>query len=209
MNEGKSNSNYAINPTPELYLRSNRAILPARVIAALGVFGMNRIFELLAARGWRVLVQEGSVLRLPMDIELRYAKLPNDVREFLWKIESCTSPEEESWLLGAPDYNSASGSGCSWDGIEKIALEDCESPGERAELVRFWDNHFPIAISVRSDYAYLAVCLAPEAFGCVVHGYAPEWENPKLLALSFSGFLEAFECALSEPDPPYPFSVFV
>ena len=29
-------SNYAINPTPELYLRSNRALLPARVIAALG-----------------------------------------------------------------------------------------------------------------------------------------------------------------------------
>ena len=29
--------NYAINPTPELYLRSNRAILPARVIAALGL----------------------------------------------------------------------------------------------------------------------------------------------------------------------------
>ena len=28
--------NYAINPTPELYLRSNRALLPARVIAALG-----------------------------------------------------------------------------------------------------------------------------------------------------------------------------
>jgi hypothetical protein len=30
-------SNYAINPTPELYLRPNRALLPARVIAALGV----------------------------------------------------------------------------------------------------------------------------------------------------------------------------
>ena len=29
-------ANYAINPTPELYLRSNRALLPARVIAALG-----------------------------------------------------------------------------------------------------------------------------------------------------------------------------
>ena len=27
--------NYAINPTPELDLRSNRAVLPARVIAAL------------------------------------------------------------------------------------------------------------------------------------------------------------------------------
>jgi len=30
-------SNYAINPTPELALRANRAVLPARVIAALGV----------------------------------------------------------------------------------------------------------------------------------------------------------------------------
>ena len=39
MNEGKSNSNYAINPTPELYLGSNRALLPARVIAALDFVG--------------------------------------------------------------------------------------------------------------------------------------------------------------------------
>ena len=32
----KAPSNYAINPTPEQALRSNRAILPARLIAALG-----------------------------------------------------------------------------------------------------------------------------------------------------------------------------
>jgi hypothetical protein len=40
MKSGSTNEkrpNYAINPTPELYLRSNRAILPARVIAALGI----------------------------------------------------------------------------------------------------------------------------------------------------------------------------
>ena len=30
-------ANYAINPTPELDLRSNRAVLPARVIAALEI----------------------------------------------------------------------------------------------------------------------------------------------------------------------------
>ncbi len=43
MNEGRSNSNYAINPTPELYLRSNRAILPARVIAALGFRALSAL----------------------------------------------------------------------------------------------------------------------------------------------------------------------
>jgi hypothetical protein len=35
----KPKSNYAINPTPEQALRSNRTILPARVIAALDVLG--------------------------------------------------------------------------------------------------------------------------------------------------------------------------
>jgi hypothetical protein len=41
--------NYAINPTPEQALRSNRAVLPARVIAALD-FGME-----LMVTGWRQL----------------------------------------------------------------------------------------------------------------------------------------------------------
>jgi hypothetical protein len=35
-------ANYAINATPELALRSNRASLPARVIAALAVSGSLR-----------------------------------------------------------------------------------------------------------------------------------------------------------------------
>ncbi len=39
MNEGKSNCSYASNPTPELDLGSNRAIRPARLIAALGMIG--------------------------------------------------------------------------------------------------------------------------------------------------------------------------
>jgi hypothetical protein len=34
--------NYAINPTPEQALGSNRAVLPARVIAALDVFREDR-----------------------------------------------------------------------------------------------------------------------------------------------------------------------
>ena len=51
MNEGKSNSNYAINPTPELYLGSNRALLPARVIAALDFVGWVG-FVVSALRGF-------------------------------------------------------------------------------------------------------------------------------------------------------------
>ena len=39
--------NYAIKPTPEQALRSNRALPPARLIAALGVYG-NPIGDWLA-----------------------------------------------------------------------------------------------------------------------------------------------------------------
>jgi hypothetical protein len=170
---------------------------------------MERVLELLAARGWRVLVKEESVLRLSEEIELRYSTLPDEVRDFVGRIVVCTSPEEESWLLGAPDYRKTSDPGFTWDGIEQLALEECESAEERAEQIKFWNNHFPIAVSVRSDYDYLAICLAPESFGRVVHGYAPEWENPRMVSHSFREFLTAFERGLSEPSPPYPFSVFV
>ena len=40
-------SNYAINPTPEQALRSNRAVLPARVIAALDLAMDPNVFESL------------------------------------------------------------------------------------------------------------------------------------------------------------------
>jgi hypothetical protein len=35
--------NYAIKPTPELALRSNRTLLPARLIAALAIIGLEAI----------------------------------------------------------------------------------------------------------------------------------------------------------------------
>ena len=44
-------SNYAINPTPKLYLRSNWALLPARVIAALDFVGCVS-FVVSAHRGF-------------------------------------------------------------------------------------------------------------------------------------------------------------
>jgi hypothetical protein len=40
----KPKSNYAINPTPDQALRSNRAVLPARVIAALGLDVWSKLF---------------------------------------------------------------------------------------------------------------------------------------------------------------------
>ena len=170
---------------------------------------MNRLFELLAARGWKVVVHPEPALRLPADVTSRYPRLPDEVKGFLGQIECCLNPQEDAWLLGAPDYVKTPDVAFPWDAIEQLALESCDSAAERAEQASFWDNHFPIAISVRADDDYLAVCLSADAFGSVVHGYAPEWENPRIVSHSFREFLHAFEHALSQPSPPYPFSVIV
>lgn len=134
---------------------------------------MNRLFELLAARGWKVVVHPEPALRLPADVTSRYPRLPDEVKGFLGQIECCLNPQEDAWLLGAPDYVKTPDVAFPWDAIEQLALESCDSAAERAEQASFWDNHFPIAISVRADDDNLAVCLSADAFGSVVHGYAP------------------------------------
>jgi hypothetical protein len=46
----KPKSNYAINATPEQALRSNRAVLPARVIAALDFGRQDRCLAVVRCR---------------------------------------------------------------------------------------------------------------------------------------------------------------
>ena len=57
-----STSNYAINATPEQALRSNRALWPARVIAALGVFGSLLVVGTVTTYDFRTVVRNRKVL---------------------------------------------------------------------------------------------------------------------------------------------------
>lgn len=63
--------------------------------------------------------------------------------------------------------------------------------------------------AVHSDYDYLAVCLDSKDFGSIVHGYAPEWEEPSQVASSFPAFLSAFARASEMPQAAHPFDVFL
>jgi len=90
-----------------------------------------------------------------------------------------------------------------------MALENLDDPVERASITSFWDSHFPFMLAVHSDYDYLAIRLTTEGFGSVVHGYAPEWEDPTSIAGSFKAFLKAFTAAAKTSQAKYPFQIFL
>jgi hypothetical protein len=64
-------------------------------------------------------------------------------------------------------------------------------------------------MAVHSDYDYLAVRLAQPNLGSIVHGFAPEWDHPSLVARSFEEFLARFAEEAASPEPAYPYSLFL
>lgn len=135
--------------------------------------------QALEIAGWRIVRSQRERLPEPL---LRVDGL---LREFFTSIESCESRTGAVWFLGLEDFSVADGSG--WDFLQReVSLLAAEGdPIWTAEIERFWAEHFPIAISAKDDYAYLAVA----SNGTVVAGRAPELESPKLLCKDFEHFL--------------------
>ena len=108
---------------------------------------------------------------------------------FVERVRVAESPKGDAWLIASDDFCNPSGSG--WNFLEE-QLSIPAAEGDRqwiADIRAFWNEHLPIAISTRGDYAYLAL----DRSGRVVMGVAPEleetWEVAKSLD-DLSGVLE-------------------
>jgi hypothetical protein len=170
---------------------------------------MRRLLTALSDRGWKVRPTMEPKPLLPPSIIRRYPKLPSEVIAFLSSFNHCCNQAENSWFLTSDDYARQAGSGFRWNDYECMALEADTDPLARAAVSAFWDSHFPFMLAVHSDYDYLAIRLGADSAGSVVHGYAPEWECPSLIAPSFAAFLEAFTKAAASREPEYPLRLFL
>ena len=139
------------------------------------------LFELaerLAQAGWQC---DAGPPRQPLTG--RVLEFPANL-EFATRVRRCVAPGEQVWWLGSEDFLDDSGEG--WDFFEaQVALPSAEGDAAWTSAVRaFWSAHLPFALSVRGDYAYLAVDRA----GRVWEGRAPELEAPSLVAESLDAF---------------------
>jgi len=170
---------------------------------------MHILHTTLKSRGWTVRPAKDKKPLLPPWVARRYPKLPANVVAFLSSVAICHNQAENAWFLTGQDYRRRTGSAFRWNEYEHMALESAEDEPECAAIKSFWDGHFPLMLAVHSDYDYLALRLAGKKRGSIVHGYAPEWDEPSVIAPSFATFLKEFTAAASLPQAEYPFNVFL
>jgi hypothetical protein len=147
----------------------------------------HNALEQLRLTGWNVSLKI-TERKLPEGIKARFGWLPQDIEEFIVNLEAALSPDEKVWLLGMPDFTRSGVSAFKWNEWEQMSLAAAESnPQLITSVVRFWDSHFPIALSVKSGYAYFAIRKMDLSIVC---GEEPEFEESSVVASSFLELLE-------------------
>ena len=144
------------------------------------------LFECLTGAGWH-----GEAGPPQRPLPARVLEFPG-VAAFATHVRRCIAPGEQVWFLGSEDFLDDSGDG--WDFLEtQVSLPSSDGDADWAARVRaFWSAHLPFALSVRGDYAYLAVDRA----GRVWEGCAPELEAPSLVAEGMDAFVRRFVAEL-------------
>jgi hypothetical protein len=168
---------------------------------------MHSLLDTLRKVGWTVRTAEPPHALLPADVAVRYAGMPEEASTFLSMLEACCSGDQTTWFLTSNEYALAKEGGFRWNECELMAMSAAAGdPTWQDEIRAFWNRHFPFMLAVHSDYDYLAVRVDD---GAVVHGYAPEWESPTVIANSFTEFLRQFEVEASAAVARWPYSIFV
>lgn len=147
---------------------------------------MNSSFDRWAKENnWKTVVQNRC---LPQEILERYNNIPKSWLTFIKGYGSILNEEENIWFLTAENYCPKSEDEWRYNEFELISHEAADEDEELiSEVKQFWDNHFPIIISVADGYQYYAIELDS---GKIVCGYEPEFEEAETLAENFDEFLE-------------------
>lgn len=134
----------------------------------------KNVLDDLASKGWDVRLRS-IPLALPDSVRLRYDWIPNDVRQFVEEIDTVVSPDDKAWFVTSTEVSGENGSAFSWNQWELDSLEAAGHDIPRQDRIRaFWDQHFPVMMSVKDGYAYFAIRKQDLAIVC---GEEPEYEE--------------------------------
>jgi len=122
-------------------------------------------------------------------LSARFAAVPEPLVLLLAGAQGAVSPDETTWFLNAADYAGSGQPAFEWNAWERLSLETAGSDEEWSDSIRaFWAVHVPFLMSVRGRYSYVALALAGDNAGAVVHGCEPEFEDVTVVARSIDAF---------------------
>ena len=126
-----------------------------------------------------------NLMELPEEVIARYKNIPTQWLEFIINFINIMNSTDDMWFLTCANFLN---DGWSYNDFEKMSLEAASSDEEwYSEIKGFWDNTFPIILSVGGDYQYYAIDLGS---GNVVQGWEPEFEETSIVAETFVEFIE-------------------
>lgn len=137
----------------------------------------------LTNSGWRVELPDRP-RPVPPHVARRYSWLPEACTELLSETKAVISPTATAWL------NNFEGGAFAWNEWELICLKAAGSDAAwRARIGAFWDNHFPLFMSVKSGYAYFAI---ERTSLQIVRGEEPEFEYTNWVSGTALSLLDLF-----------------
>jgi hypothetical protein len=171
---------------------------------------LSQFVQSLGAAGWKIIVRQQPMPQLNVDFRLRYPTIPVDYAEFLSNVAFCANKDETAWFLCEDDFNRIGSSAFRWDEFEAQSLEAAGSDEQwRSQIRDFWNWHLPIALSLKSDYAFLCMALSEDDYGAIAYGYEPEYESVQKLCDNFSELLNLLVAVLEGKITPSPLSDFI
>jgi hypothetical protein len=148
---------------------------------------INDFINWLQNNGWKIALKDNDIKNLHQNIFERY-NIPVEYKQFLETIESCVNAGENVWFLCIEDYLPKSEDSFRWTEFELISMESADDDTELINRIKnYWNNHFPIIMSVEDDYKYYAINVENKK---IVYGCEPEFEESEIVANNFYEFLE-------------------
>lgn len=135
----------------------------------------------------------------------RYEVVPPEFLAWSSAFGSLSNAEETVWFLSVGDYSCVGDDAFAWNEIETMSLGAATTDAQVSAVVRFWDRHLPVLLSVKDGYSYVALVTSGEGAGRTVFGEEPEFEETVPLADDFDQFL-AIIAGKREPADAHPWN---
>ncbi len=172
----------------------------------------DNFIKILTDNGWGFKASNSKItITETNDIKKKLDKVPNEFLEFISSFDELTSAENNVWFVSIKDYyKEQNEDGFSWNEFELQSLEAAEDDKELLESINsYWNNHLPFMMSVKNEYAYVAIVLSGDKKGSIVVGNEPEYEESIIVANSLSEFFGKYSSHILNKSESNVFRSFV
>ena len=150
---------------------------------------MINLIQILIRNGWKYKQATNAV---PHKEEFP-GNIPAEVLKFCRSFDELSLPDDTFWFFSYMDYLGLSDSAFKWNEFELNDFEFAINDTQRALVCQFWRRHFPLAMSVRDDHAYIAVGIDKENAGQIFLGENSDESETELLAVDLDAFVVLVE----------------